>query len=62
MPEAKAVGGVTAADVAEGLRLTKEYLVAANLDREVMYGAEPTKALGLIDPLQKDHLSRLRSR
>lgn len=60
-PEAKAVGGVSAARIETALRLTKEFLVASNLDRKVLYGAEPKKALALIDPLQKDYLAQLRS-
>ncbi|MCF1599687.1 hypothetical protein [Streptomyces muensis] len=61
MPKAKAVGGVSAARIEKGLGMTKDFLVAANLDRDVLYGAEPRKALALIDPLQKDYLADLRS-
>ncbi|MFJ7076054.1 hypothetical protein [Streptomyces sp. NPDC098781] len=61
VPKAKAVGGVSAAAIRTGLRLTKDFVVAANLDREVMYGAEPKAALALVDPLQKEYLAELRS-
>lgn len=60
LPEAKAVGGVPAEQIADGLRLTKEFLVAANLDRDVLNGGRPEKALALIDPLEKDFLADLR--
>lgn len=60
LPEAKAVNGVPAELVADSLSRTKDFLVAANLDREVLAGGRPTKALALIDPLQKDYLARLR--
>ncbi|WP_246101365.1 hypothetical protein [Streptomyces cyaneus] len=57
----KAVRGVSAARITTALRLTKDFLVASNLDRDVLYGAEPKKALALVDPLQRDYLSDLRS-
>jgi hypothetical protein len=60
VPKAKAVGGVSAKRIAAGLRLTKEFLIASNLDRKVLYGAEPKKALSLIDPLDGRYLSGLR--
>ena len=61
VPKAKPVSGVSAARIQTALRLTKEFVVAANLDREVLYGAEPEAALALVDPLQKDYLADLRS-
>lgn len=61
VPKTEAVGGVSAARIEKGLGMTKDFLVAANLDRDVLYGAEPRKALALIDPLQKDYLADLRS-
>ncbi|MDF3145738.1 hypothetical protein PBV88_31980, partial [Streptomyces sp. T21Q-yed] len=57
----KAVGGVPAARITRALGLTKDFLVASNLDRDALYGAEPKKALALVDPLQQDYLSDLRS-
>ncbi|MGW1952468.1 hypothetical protein ACWCPI_06835 [Streptomyces sp. NPDC001920] len=61
VPRAKALRGVSAARIGTALRLTKRFLVASNLDREVLYGAEPKTALGLLDPLAEDYLARLRS-
>ncbi|WP_432192022.1 hypothetical protein [Streptomyces sp. bgisy027] len=61
VPEARAVGGVSAARIETALRLTKEFLVASNLDRDVLRGAQPKKALALIDPLQKGYLSQMRA-
>ncbi|MET9831271.1 hypothetical protein ABZ078_18660 [Streptomyces sp. NPDC006385] len=61
VPKAKALRGVSAARIETALRLTKEFLVASNLDRDVLYGAEPKTALGLLDPLAKDYLAQLRA-
>lgn len=45
------------ADAELALRRTKEFLVAANLDPDVIAGGRPEKALGLLDPeAQKDLL------
>ena len=60
LPEAKAVGNVSSEQMAQGLRLVKDFLSAANLDREVLRGGKPDKALALLDPLQKSVLSDLR--
>ncbi|WP_307792480.1 hypothetical protein [Streptomyces verrucosisporus] len=38
MPKATAVGGVPAAEIRAALERTKKFLVAANLDRDVLYG------------------------
>ncbi|MFG2553557.1 hypothetical protein ACGFWF_26900 [Streptomyces sp. NPDC048581] len=61
VPKAKTVSGVSAARIETALRRTKEFLVAANLDRDVLYGAEPKTALALLDPLSKDFVARLRA-
>ncbi|MET8895371.1 hypothetical protein [Streptomyces albogriseolus] len=61
LPEAKAVNGVPAARIEEALRGTKQFLAAANLDPAVLKGAEPTKALALVDPLETDYLAQLRA-
>ncbi|GAA4067972.1 hypothetical protein [Streptomyces shaanxiensis] len=61
LPKAKAVSGVSAARIENALRLTKKFLVAANLDRDVLYGAEPKEALALLDPLSKKYVDRLRA-
>ncbi|MFE3633330.1 hypothetical protein [Streptomyces sp. NPDC059168] len=60
LPDAAAVGGLGKADVALGLRRTKEFLVAANLDREVLAGGRPTRALSLLDPSQPEVPAGLR--
>ncbi|MFC7814808.1 hypothetical protein ACFUTR_09180 [Streptomyces sp. NPDC057367] len=57
LPEARAVAGMSKADAELALRRTKEFLVAANLDPDVIAGGRPDKALGLLDPeAQKDLL------
>lgn len=61
VPKAKAVGAVSAERIETALRLTKEFLVASNLDRDVLYGAEPKKALALVDPLETEYLAELRA-
>ncbi|CAL9555791.1 hypothetical protein SUDANB176_04542 [Streptomyces sp. enrichment culture] len=61
LPEAKDVNGVPAGRIEEALRRTKEFLVASNLDPEVLEGGEPEKALALVDPLEKEYLSDLRA-
>ncbi|MFF5333424.1 hypothetical protein [Streptomyces sp. NPDC013181] len=60
LPEAKATGGMSKEDVALALRLTKEFLVATNLDPAVLRGGEPTAALALLDPQQPEVLPNLR--
>ncbi|CAL9483001.1 hypothetical protein SUDANB145_03062 [Streptomyces sp. enrichment culture] len=50
LPKAKAVGGMSKADVASALRMTKELLVASHLDPDVLGGGRPEKAIGLLDP------------
>ncbi|MCQ4202536.1 hypothetical protein M4J06_006966 [Streptomyces coelicoflavus] len=57
LPEAKAVAGMGRADAELALRRTKEFLVAANLDPDVIAGGRPDEALDLLDPeAQKDLL------
>ncbi|CAL9486125.1 hypothetical protein [Streptomyces sp. enrichment culture] len=57
LPEAKAVAGMSKADAELALRRTKEFLVAANLDPDVIAGGRPDEALDLLDPeAQKDLL------
>ncbi|MDG9727608.1 hypothetical protein [Streptomyces sp. DH41] len=60
VPEAKALSGVSADDVAFALRRTKELLVAANLDPGVLRGERPDKALAVLDPKQPELLPELR--
>ncbi|WP_156724607.1 hypothetical protein [Streptomyces apocyni] len=61
VPKAKSVGGVPVERMESALRLTKEFLVASHLDRDVLAGARPEKALALIDPLEREELERLRA-
>ncbi|MFD6321428.1 hypothetical protein ACFWOL_00840 [Streptomyces sp. NPDC058442] len=63
LPEgkAKAVNGVSAASVEAAMEGARDFLIASNLDREVIMGAEPKKALALLDPLMGDHLAELRA-
>jgi hypothetical protein len=60
LPEAKAVNGVSEKAVAEDLRLTRRFLVAANLDRDVLAGGSPKEALALLDPAGEENLARVR--
>ncbi|MTE22204.1 hypothetical protein F0L17_24510 [Streptomyces sp. TRM43335] len=60
LPEATAVGDVPATAIEAALRRTKRFLVAANLDRRVLMGAEPTEALDLMDPLLGETVTELR--
>lgn len=54
VPEAKAVGGRSAAKVAQALELTRKLLVGSNLDPATLRGQRPAAALDVLDPLQKD--------
>ncbi|MFI2643233.1 hypothetical protein [Streptomyces sp. NPDC018610] len=60
LPKAKAVGSLGEDDVALALRRTKEFLVGTNLDPAVLRGAQPVKAMALLDPKQPGTLSDLR--
>ncbi|WP_189455132.1 hypothetical protein [Streptomyces abikoensis] len=50
IPEAAAVGESSKEQVASALKLTKDFLVAANLDPATLRGERPAAALGLIEP------------
>ncbi|MFZ3495511.1 hypothetical protein ACODT5_20185 [Streptomyces sp. 5.8] len=52
LPTAAAVGSLSPQQVEEGLRRAREFVVAANLDQEVLGGGQPTAALELLDPQQ----------
>lgn len=54
LPEAEPVGGMSRTRVAQALSTTRELLVATNLDPATLRGEKPSKALALIDPLQKE--------
>ncbi|MFF5975783.1 hypothetical protein ACFY7C_30180 [Streptomyces sp. NPDC012769] len=53
-PAAKATGWMSKAQVAEALKKSKRFLVAANLDPAVIKGGKPAAALGLLDPKDPD--------
>ncbi|MFJ8733199.1 hypothetical protein [Streptomyces bauhiniae] len=52
--EAKAVGWMSAAEVERALARSRDFLVASSLDRGVLRGERPEKAIALINPQQKD--------
>ncbi|MFD9377759.1 hypothetical protein ACFWBH_19805 [Streptomyces sp. NPDC059999] len=54
VPEAKAVGGLSKERVAQALTLTKELLVASNIDPATLRGGRPEAALKLLEPLQEE--------
>ncbi|WP_240118071.1 hypothetical protein [Streptomyces sp. MUM 2J] len=60
LPPAKATAGLSKDDVARALRRVKTFLVAAELDPDVLRGAQPDKALSLLDPKDPSRLSELR--
>ncbi|MFF5959040.1 hypothetical protein [Streptomyces luteogriseus] len=59
LPEAKAVGAVSADRVEQALKLTKKLLVGANLDPKTVRGARPEAALSVLDPKQPGLLDDL---
>ncbi|MEU9418685.1 hypothetical protein [Streptomyces sp. NPDC048272] len=54
VPEAKAVGGLSKERVAQALALTKQLLVASNIDPATLRGERPEAALKLLEPLQEE--------
>ncbi|MFF4330407.1 hypothetical protein ACFYZT_28355 [Streptomyces sp. NPDC001591] len=54
LPEARAVGWMGAAEVEKALASSRDFLVASSLDRAVLRGERPEKAIALINPYQKD--------
>ncbi|MFD5420567.1 hypothetical protein ACFWJT_21395 [Streptomyces sp. NPDC127069] len=54
LPEAAAVGGMPKERVAEALAMTKQLLIASNLDPATLRGERPQAALDLLDPRQED--------
>ncbi|MFE7168696.1 hypothetical protein [Streptomyces sp. NPDC057616] len=54
MPEARATGWMTKAQVAQVLKKSRDFLAASSLDRGVLRGERPTKAIALINPHQRD--------
>uniref|UniRef100_A0AAU2V3K7 Uncharacterized protein n=1 Tax=Streptomyces sp. NBC_00003 TaxID=2903608 RepID=A0AAU2V3K7_9ACTN len=59
LPEAAALGGLSKEQVAAALTSTRDLLIDADLNPATLRGGRPEKALGLIDPLQKDVLGDL---
>ncbi|MCP2359686.1 hypothetical protein HD597_006706 [Nonomuraea thailandensis] len=53
MPEAKAIGGLSKKDVAEGMARIRELLAAAHLDRETLMGGEPKAFMKLLHPEER---------
>lgn len=54
LPEARATGWMSKAEVARALERSRDFLVASALDPEVLRGERPTKAFALINPHQTD--------
>ncbi|MEW2580892.1 hypothetical protein [Streptomyces syringium] len=54
VPKARAVGWMSAAEVERALARSRDFLVASGLDREVLRGERPEKAIALINPHQTD--------
>ncbi|MFE9779685.1 hypothetical protein ACFYPA_16165 [Streptomyces sp. NPDC005775] len=54
LPEARATGWMSKAEVARALERSRDFLVASSLDPEVLRGERPTKAIALLNPHQKD--------
>ncbi|MEV5639603.1 hypothetical protein AB0L67_05430 [Streptomyces flaveolus] len=59
LPQAKAAGGMSKAEVELALRRTKDFLVASNIDPAVLRGARPTAAFDVLDPLDSEMRSRM---
>lgn len=54
VPEARATGWMDRAEVARALRLSRDFLVASNLEPGVLRGERPAGAIALINPHQRD--------
>ncbi len=54
LPEARATGWMSKAQVAEALEKSRDFLAESSLDRGVLRGERPKKAIALINPHQKD--------
>lgn len=61
VPEARATGWMTAAEVERALKRSRDFLAAANLDPAVLRGERPDRAIELINPHQDDVRSYLRN-
>lgn len=54
VPEARATGWMDRVEVARALRLSRDFLVASNLEPGVLRGERPAGAIALINPRQRD--------
>lgn len=54
LPGARATGWMNKAQVAQALADSRDFLVAASLDRGVLAGKRPTQAMALLNPHQRD--------
>ncbi|MCM2578182.1 hypothetical protein [Streptomyces meridianus] len=54
VPRAEAVGWMSAAEVERALARSRDFLVASSLDRRVLRGERPDRAIALINPHQGD--------
>ncbi|MEV0523948.1 hypothetical protein AB0I66_11015 [Streptomyces sp. NPDC050439] len=54
LPDARATGWMSREQVAQTLERSRDFLVASSLDRGVLRGARPAKAIALINPHQAD--------
>lgn len=54
VPEARATGWMSTAEVGRALGRTRDFLVAASLDPAVLRGDHPAKAIAFINPHQQD--------
>ncbi|WP_435864361.1 hypothetical protein [Streptomyces sparsogenes] len=61
VPPARATGWMDAAQVERALKQSRDFLVAAGLDSDVLRGERPTKAIALLNPRQKDVQDYLRT-
>lgn len=59
LPEATPVGESSKEQVASALKLTKDFLVAANLDPATLRGERPAAALELLEPGQGDLIGKV---
>ncbi|UZI32920.1 hypothetical protein N7925_32940 [Streptomyces sp. CA-278952] len=54
LPEPRATGWMSRAEVADALAKTRDFLAASSLDPAVLRGERPTEAIALINPHQAD--------
>ncbi|MFJ2090239.1 hypothetical protein ACIOEW_13330 [Streptomyces sp. NPDC087901] len=54
LPEARATGWMSKAQVAQALERSRDFLAASGLDHRVLRGERPSSAIALLNPHQKD--------